>query len=149
MLKSSSDFKFSQFWQNIYQRSMFFFNHFINQCIISRNQLNSYSVPIQQLFCYNFIFEILVHYGRLETFKVTYNVFFTRTSQQFSLLNWARHESSFIQSSHFLLRRMSSSISTETDEYSQYLFSETNSKFKWNEASFFLDWEHATDMIYS
>ena len=74
MLKSSFDFIFDQFWQDIYQRSMFFFNHFINRYIINQNQLNSYSVSIQQLFCYNFIFEIFVHYDRFETFKTTYNV---------------------------------------------------------------------------
>ena len=85
MLKSSFDFIFDQFWQNIYQRSMFFFNHFIDRCMISRNQLNSYFISIQQFFCYNFIFEIFVHYDRLETFKATYNVLSQELRNSFRL----------------------------------------------------------------
>ena len=74
MLRSPSDFILDQFRQNIYQRPMFFLNHFIDQCMISRSQFNSYSISIQQLFCYSFIFRTFVHYDRLETFKATYNV---------------------------------------------------------------------------
>ena len=44
---------------------------------------------------------------------------------------------------------MSLSISIETDEHSQYLFFGTDSRFKWDEALFLLDWEHAADMIYN
>ena len=93
MLRSSFDFILDQFWQSIYQRSIFFLNHFINQCMINRNQLNSYFVSIQQLFCYNFIFEIFVHYGRLETFKAIYNVFSQELRNSFRL--WIKQSTSF------------------------------------------------------
>ena len=93
MLKSSFDFIFDQFWQNIYQRSMFSFNHFINRCMINRSQLNSYFILIQQLFCYNFIFEIFVHYDRLETFKATYNVLLQKLRNSFH--SWIKQDTSF------------------------------------------------------
>ena len=85
MLRLSLDFIFNQFRQDIYQRLMSFFNHFIDRCMISRNQLNLYSILIQQFFCYNFIFEIFVHYDRLETFKATYNVFSQKLRNSFRL----------------------------------------------------------------
>ena len=85
MLKSSFNFIFDQFRQDIYQRLMFSFNHFINRCMISRSQFNLYLISIQQFFCYNFIFEIFVHYDRLETFKATYNVLSQELRNSFRL----------------------------------------------------------------
>ena len=85
ILRLSLSFIFYQFRQDIYQRSMFFFNHFIDRCMINRNQFDSYSVSIQQLFYYCFIFEIFVYHCQLETLKATYNVFSQKFRNSFRL----------------------------------------------------------------